>query len=205
MCSDLTGLRGRLKRAAPQASETLRNQIKKKSTVLCVMCDRDLSSESIFHLPCQHVMCRSCLMNATQEKNSDSTCKLCKTKFRQMDVARVHNMWCTKRSSCRIPSLFETVLLKSGNAATQSFLLLFNVFRARNRYTWLQDHAAMWIRSIRGYVATRLSGHAAPRLCCYACTWLRVSVVTWLRSYAARWQRSYPSTWLRGNGATWLG
>lgn len=87
-----TDLKERRKRMAPQASESLRENIKKKSTVLCVSCEKDLTKESIFHLPCQHVMCRLCLLNVTQQKDSENTCNMCKSKFRQMDVVRVHNI-----------------------------------------------------------------------------------------------------------------
>ena len=79
------------KRTAPQASETLMHAIKKKSVVLCTSCGRDLSKESIFHLPCGHVMCRSCLLNVTQQKDSEHECIKCRAKFKQMDVVRVHN------------------------------------------------------------------------------------------------------------------
>ena len=79
------------KRTAPQASETLIHAIKKKSVVLCTSCGRDLSEESIFHLPCGHVMCRSCLLNVTQQKDSEHECIKCRAKFKQMDVVRVHN------------------------------------------------------------------------------------------------------------------
>ena len=65
--------------------------VKKKSVVLCTSCRRDLSEESIFHLPCEHVMCRSCLLNVTQQKDSEHECINCRAKFKQMDVVRVHN------------------------------------------------------------------------------------------------------------------
>lgn len=65
--------------------------IKKKSVVLCSSCGRDLSEESIFHLPCGHVMCRSCLLNVTQQKDSEHECIKCEAKFKQVDVVRVHN------------------------------------------------------------------------------------------------------------------
>lgn len=86
------GLRARLKRTAPETSETWKNHIKKKPTVLCVSCDQDLSSQSIFHLPCQHSMCRSCLLKETPKSDNESACKLCKTKFRQTDIVRVHHV-----------------------------------------------------------------------------------------------------------------
>lgn len=93
LCCALIGLGERLKRPAPKTSETSKNFIKKKPTVSCVSCDQDLSSQSIFHLPCQHIMCRSCLLKETEQSDNNSTCKLCKTTYRRTNVVRVHNVW----------------------------------------------------------------------------------------------------------------
>ena len=85
------GPRERRKRQAPAVTETLKNSIKRQPSVLCVSCQGDLTKEPVFHLPCQHVVCRHCLTVAMQT-TGPTACKHCGIPFRQMDVVRVHNV-----------------------------------------------------------------------------------------------------------------
>ncbi|XP_068745214.1 RING finger protein 37-like isoform X1 [Montipora capricornis] len=82
-------LKERGKRRQGQPTETLTDCIKRKATVLCVSCKQNLAEKSIFLLPCQHIVCRPCLLSVTQQK--DNLCNVCKCIFKQSDIVRVHD------------------------------------------------------------------------------------------------------------------
>ncbi|KAG8224399.1 hypothetical protein J437_LFUL004005 [Ladona fulva] len=55
-------------------------------------CKECNSVSCLFSLPCEHLLCRSCLVKKSSEKNEHMKCITCKLSFNSGDVKRFHNI-----------------------------------------------------------------------------------------------------------------